>query len=123
YSRSTFYSLPVSILSAPARALFYLGRTGRFSVAEPTVGQRRRLITSLPSFDSPTIAAQESGTYWGTRQSRWLRTADCFAVCATCLCFLTWTLLLGSRALGYGTSLIRGVAPQMRGRAGQPIQR
>src|SRR5215472_5448165 len=65
YSRSTFYSLPVSILSAPARALFYLGRTGRFSVAEPTVGQRRRLITSLPSFDSPTIAAQESGTYGG----------------------------------------------------------
>ena len=31
-------------------------------------------------FDTLTIAAQESGTYRGRRQSRWLRTADGFAV-------------------------------------------
>jgi len=71
-------------------------------------------------FRQPNDCRPRKRYVWGTRQSRWLRTADGFAVCATCLCFLTWTLLLGSRALGYGTSLIRGVAPQMRGRAAYP---
>jgi hypothetical protein len=30
--------------------------------------------------DNPTDAVQENGTYGGRRQSRWLRTADGFAV-------------------------------------------
>jgi hypothetical protein len=32
-------------------------------------------------FDNPTDAVREHGTYGGRRQSRWLRTADGFAVC------------------------------------------
>ena len=40
--------------------------------------------TSLPGFDSPHDAVQEIGTYGGRRQSRWLRTADGFAVFAQC---------------------------------------
>jgi len=33
-------------------------------------------------FRHPTTAVQENGTYGGRGQSRWLRTADGFAVCA-----------------------------------------
>jgi len=38
-------------------------------------------LASLPGFGIPTITVQENGTYGGRRQSRWLHTADGFAVC------------------------------------------
>ncbi len=44
-------------------------------------------------FDNPTSAVQENGKYGGRRQSRWLRTADGFAVFEAA--FLCWPSLRG----------------------------
>jgi hypothetical protein len=42
--------------------------------------KRRTAFASLPGSDIPTITVRENGTYRRRRQSRWLRTADGFAV-------------------------------------------
>ena len=78
---STYYSLPRFILNAPVRALFYLGRAGASFLPCGTEGwdegERQQHVVHRP-VRHPTIAVQESGTYGGRRQSRWLRTADGF---------------------------------------------
>jgi hypothetical protein len=48
--------------------------------ASQTANSPQASAVSLPGFDSPTTAVQENGAGWGRRQSRWLRTADGFAV-------------------------------------------
>jgi hypothetical protein len=67
-------------LSATELALFFFGRTGRprLEWENGDDGEGIRLA-SLP-VRQPNAAVQENGTYEATRQSRWLRTADGFAV-------------------------------------------
>ena len=69
-------------LSATELALFYLRRTGS-SLLEWENGDDGGGIrlASLP-VRQLNAAVRENGTYEATRQSRWLRTADGFAVLA-----------------------------------------
>jgi hypothetical protein len=72
---------PISICRLPAQTLCYPGRTGN----RPSLSGRTKVRFAALlhwSVRQPDDAVQENGTGWGRRQSRWLRTADGFAVCA-----------------------------------------
>ena len=58
---------------------FGFGRISHFLGVNNLVILRRSDV-GVPGFDSPTDAVEEHGKYGGRRQSRWLRTADGFAV-------------------------------------------